>query len=89
MPFHITRFEATPNPNALKCWLDRSISDGPRSFLTAEMAAGDSIASSLFAIGLTSVYFNGSWITINKPAGADWAAIKQRLAATLAAMEPP
>ena len=41
MPFTITEFESTPNPNAVKCWLDRPISEGPRSFLNAQMAQGD------------------------------------------------
>jgi hypothetical protein len=88
MPFLITRYEETPNPNALKCWLDHSISDRPRSFLSAEMAAADPIARALFAAGLTSVYFNREWMTINKPPDATWPAIKQRVTSALAAAEP-
>ena len=29
MPCTVVEYETTPNPNALKCWLDQPISDGP------------------------------------------------------------
>jgi hypothetical protein len=77
MPFHVTEFEKTPNPNALKCRLDRPISDVPRSFLNADMASGDPIAAALFAHGqVTNVFFNGDWMTVNKQPQADWSNIK-------------
>jgi NFU1 iron-sulfur cluster scaffold homolog, mitochondrial len=80
MPFAVTEFETTPNPNALKCWLDRPISDGPRSFLNAELAATDPVAAALFSrAGVTNVYFNGNWITVNKPADANWTTIKHKV----------
>ena len=84
MPFTITRYEATPNPNALKCWLDRPISETPRSFLNAEMAGEDPLAATLFdEAGLTCLLLNGEWMTINKPADADWNAVKKRVEAVL------
>ena len=77
MPFEVLEFEPTPNPNAVKCWLDRPISAEPRSFYTVELAAGDPIASAHFTqAGVTNVLFNGEWITVNKPADADWNAVK-------------
>jgi hypothetical protein len=77
MPFEVVEFENTPNPNAVKCWLDHPISDQPRSFYTVELAAGDPIAAALFAqAGVTNVLFNGAWMTVNKPADADWNAVK-------------
>ena len=80
MPFRITEFETTPNPNAVKCWVDRPISDCPRSFLNAEMAAEDPIASRLFAeAGVTTVLFNGDWLTVNKPADASWTTVKHHV----------
>jgi hypothetical protein len=85
MPFQITQFETTPNPNALKCWLDRPISDRPRSFLNSEMAGEDPIAAALFAkAGVTNVYFNGDWMTINKLPDAAWPSIKSRVRQVLA-----
>lgn len=58
MPFTVREFEPTPNPNAMKCWLDRPICSGPRSFLNSAAAAGDPIAAALFAeAGATTVLF--------------------------------
>jgi NFU1 iron-sulfur cluster scaffold homolog, mitochondrial len=80
MPYTVTEFESTPNPNAMKCWLDRPISEGPRSFLNAEMAAGDAIASALFAqAGATTVLFNGNWLTVNKRPEDEWASVKRKI----------
>lgn len=80
MTYHVIDFEITPNPNALKCWLDRPISDGPRSFLNAEMAAEDPIAKALFErAGATCVLFNGDWMTVNKSPDASWNTIKTRI----------
>lgn len=80
MPLTVTKFETTPNPNAIKCWLDQSISEGPRSFLTEAAAASDPVAAALFAhAGATTVYFNGNWLTVNKPANHDWASVKSKI----------
>ena len=80
MPYHVTEFEATPNPNAVKCWLDRPISEAPRSFLNAQMAGNDPIAAALFAqAGVTNVLFNGEWLTINKQPQAEWSNVKARV----------
>ena len=77
MPYTITRFEPTPNPNAMKCWLDRPISDQPRSFFSSAMAAGDPIAEPLFKdAGITNLLLNGEWMTVNKAPDAEWRTIK-------------
>ena len=86
MPYRILEFETTPNPNALKCWLDGRISDGPRSFLNAEMAAGDPVAAALFAeAGVKTVLFNGDWLTVNKTPEANWRTVKTHVKRVLAA----
>lgn len=85
MPYTITRFETTPNPNALKCWLDTPIPGGPRSFHNAAAAADDPIAASLFQnAGVTNVLLYGEWLTINKPPEADWNAVKKNAREVLA-----
>ena len=85
MAFKVTEFEDTPNPNALKCWLDRSISDGPRSFLNAEQAAADPLASALFEGGqVVCLLFNGDWVTVNKKPDAKWPAVKTHVKKVLA-----
>lgn len=76
----IIRFEATPNPNAIKCILDRPVSDRPRSFLNAEAAADDPVASPLFALGgIRNILINGDWISVNKLDETEWAALKPAL----------
>ncbi len=86
MPFTIVRFEDTPNPNAMKCWLDRPISAGPRSFRDAASAAADPIAHALFRDAeATSVLFCDDWLTVNKPPAARWPSIKARITRVLAA----
>lgn len=80
MPYRVTEFESTPNPNAVKCWLDRPISDRPRSFFNAQMAAEDPVAAALFAdAGITNILFNGDWLTVNKPPDADWTSTKAKV----------
>ncbi len=85
-PFRtITRFEPTPNPNAVKCWLDRPLRASLRSFLNAEAAADDPIASALFAAApITTLLFAGSWLTINKSPEASWPAVKKAAGRVLA-----
>lgn len=84
MSYRILAFEPTPNPNALKCTLDRAISDQPRSFLKASDAQDDALASSLFHIsGIRCVLMNGDWITINKQDDAAWGPIKKSVRAVL------
>lgn len=80
VPYRVTEFESTPNPNAVKCWLDQPISQGPRSFLNAQMAAEDPIAHALFQeAGVTTVLFNGEWVTVNKPPELDWPSVKNKV----------
>lgn len=84
MPYQVTQFEPTPNPNAIKCWLDRPISQGLRSFFNPMMAASDPIAAALFAqAGATNVLFNGDWLTVSKPSEAQWESVKSHIARVL------
>ena len=85
MPFRVTEFESTPNPNAVKCHLDGAVSEGPRSFLNAEQAQCDPLAAALFAGGqVTCVLFNGGWIAVNKTPPAGWDAVKRHVRKVLA-----
>jgi hypothetical protein len=85
MPWTVTEFEPTPNPNAVKCILDAPISDRPRSFLNRDAATGDELAERLFAIpGVTTLLMNGGWMTVNKSTDAEWPAIKRAVRRVLA-----
>ena len=88
MPYRVRKFQSTPNPNALKCVLDRSAGDTPRSYFRADEAAADPLASRLFAIhGVTNILINGDWITVSKSAQADWKAIRAGVEQVLGAAE--
>lgn len=90
MSFKIVEFEDTPNPNAVKIWLDRPISEGPRSFLNADMAASDPIAAALFErAGVVTALFNGDWLSVNKPPERSWATVKKKVQQVLAEAEGP
>lgn len=77
MPYTVVSFQSTPNPNALKCLLDRKTGDRLRSYFNAGQAAADPLARALFAIdGVTNVLISTDWVTINKRPEAAWKPIK-------------
>lgn len=88
MPYAVRTFQETPNPNAVKCILDRPIRDaslGPASFRTPAAAGDDPAARALFQIpGVTSLLINADWITVNKAPTAEWKKIKSGVSSTLA-----
>lgn len=77
MSHDAVRFQQTPNPNALKCVLNRPVGGGRRSYFNAEEARDDALAAALFAIpGVTNVLIQGDWVTVGKSPGADWKSIQ-------------
>ncbi len=78
----IADIEYTPNPHAVKFILKEPITSGAsRSFQSAEAAASDSLANSLFAVGnVTSVFYMDRFITINKEEHVSWEDLLRRLA---------
>jgi len=88
MAYKVVSFEPTPNPNAVKCVLDRSPGPRPRSYFKAEQAAGDPIAEPLFALdGVTNVLVHDGWISVCKTADADWKRIKAGIERVLSGAE--
>src|ERR1700733_8566747 len=80
MGYAVREIQATPNPNAMKFVLDRSITQQPASFFNAESAQGDAIASRLFDVpGVSSLLFLGDFVTVNKTAGARWDGITRQV----------
>ena len=89
MPITVSSFEATPNPNAVKCWIEPALAAGPRSYRDAASAAEDPVATALFErAGATSVLIFGDWLTVNKAPETDWATAKRRIRAALAEIDP-
>jgi hypothetical protein len=91
MPYIVTEFQTTPNPNALKCVLDRPLRPGAeafRSFRAAEEASNDTLGRALMAVpGVSSVLLSDGWLTINKDPQARWPAVKKAVEQALAAAE--
>ncbi len=91
MPYAVTEFQSTPNPNALKCVLDRPLrpaAEALRSFRTADQARNDPLGRALMAVpGVSSVLLSDSWLTINKTPDARWPAVKSGVERALAAAE--
>ena len=80
MAFSVLEVQPTPNPNALKFVLDRSIAVQPTSFLSAEAAEGHPIARQFFAIpGVSSLLLLGDFVTVNKTPAASWADIREQV----------
>jgi hypothetical protein len=80
----VREFRDTPNPNAVKCLLDRSIGEGMRSYFNATQAAGDPVAERLFAIdGVTNVLIHGDWLTVGKRPDAPWGPIRKAVEGVL------
>lgn len=78
MPWRVVAFEETPNPNALKCVLDRPIAALPRSYRAASEAGDDEVARVLFAVeGVTNLLMLHDFVTIGKAPDAQWPAIKR------------
>lgn len=85
MPLRVIEFESTPNPNALKCHLDRRVSEGRRSFDANDPGTSDPVASRLMALdGVEGLMLMDDWLTIRKAPGASWAAIRRSVARALA-----
>ena len=89
MPIRVTAFETTPNPNALKCLLDRRVSEGRRSFTGADASrADDPVAAAMLAIeGVTGVMLMDDWLTVLKEPDATWRPIRARVRRALEAIE--
>lgn len=77
----VVKLENTPNPNAIKALLDgRLIASGSRSYDHAAEAAGDPIATALFAIpDVTAVFLMPTFLTIVKAPAASWDALAQQV----------
>jgi hypothetical protein len=85
MNFTVADIQPTPNPNALKFILDRTISPEPVSFFEAAAAQHHPMAAKLFAVsGVSSLLLLGDFVTVNKTPEADWAAIKRGVRKALA-----
>jgi hypothetical protein len=80
------RFQATPNPNAGKFTVDRTLVEGrsSRSFHSQEQAAADPVAAALFELdGVASIFMVEDFVTVTKQPAADWSELAPRVTDTL------
>ncbi len=85
----ISDIEETPNPNAVKFILREAVSNGTaHSYSSAEQAAGDPLAKSLFDVGqIVSVFYMDRMITVEKEDEGDWDDLLPTLAVPIRAAE--
>lgn|GEM_PF-834388 len=85
VPFIVREYHPTPNPNALKCVLDRAVPALPtsealglRSYTSHDSSARDPVARALFEVqGVRNVLINETgWISIGKDPSATWESVK-------------
>ncbi len=79
MPWKVVAFETTPNPNAIKCVLDRPIAALPRAYRAAgEVSPDDEVARALFRVeGVANLLLLKDFVTVGKAPDAQWASIKR------------
>ncbi len=69
--------EPTPNPNAMKFSVGRSV-EGPKTFLAGQ-ETDDPIAQELLEIpGVTSIFMTADFVTVSKAPDGDWSEIVPR-----------
>jgi hypothetical protein len=66
--------EPTPNPNALKFSVGRSVG-GPATFTSADSADDPTAADILGIDGVVSVFMTADFVTVTKSPEADWESI--------------
>lgn len=86
MPRPRIRFDETPNPQAGKFTVGRTLLEGRRgiTFDSPEAAAADPIAARLLAEpGVRSVFIVADFVTVTKQPDAAWAELAPRVQAAL------
>jgi Fe-S cluster biogenesis protein NfuA len=85
----IADIQETPNPNAVKFILKEPVSHGTsHSFKSAESAADDKLANSIFDVGeVVSVFYMDKMLTVEKTDDAEWDEILPELAVPIRAAE--
>ncbi|HEY3242322.1 MAG TPA: NifU N-terminal domain-containing protein [Phycisphaerae bacterium] len=73
--------EPTPNPRAMKFTTNVILNEGAgRSYYSAAAAAGDPIASRIFALeGVTGVLIVGDFCTVNQDGSRNWSELIPRV----------
>lgn len=76
------KFENTPNPQAGKFTVGRTLVEGRhgRTYDTAESAAGDPVAAAVMALeGVREVFMVADFVTVTKAPEASWGELAPRV----------
>ena len=88
MSFTVKEVQPTPNPNAMKFVLDKTVSPQPASFYTKDQAIGNALATQLLGIpGVSNVMLLADFVTVGKQPAARWSEINGSVKRILAAAE--
>lgn len=80
----VLSIQPTPNPNAYKFFLDRSLAARPREIGDASKAQDDPLATVLFAIpGVKSLFFMDDFVTVTWDDSANWRSVTDQVRALL------
>ena len=73
--------EPTPNPNAMKFTLNRTVAEGrSQTYTSPEAAQASPLAKALFEVGgVRGLFFLGNFITVTRQPGTDWASITRQV----------
>lgn len=70
---NVLSIQPTPNPNAYKFFLDRTLVSQPRDLSAPSQAAGDVLSTALFAVpGVRSLFYMDDFVTVTWDEGANW-----------------
>lgn len=80
MSLAVKEVQPTPNPNALKFVLDRTLTQERLSFADPNSAGEHPLASQLFGIGgVSSLLLLGDFVTVVKTPAAKWSSITPKV----------
>ena len=92
MPYVVKQFQTTPNPNALKCVLDKSPAPPPNPPRSYARSAGvpspetDALAHGLLSLpGVTNILIHDGWLSVVKQPETDWKRLKADISKVLEA----
>lgn len=71
----------TPNPDALKFFVDQRLTaSGVKSFDSPAAGKGDTLAEALFGLGsINSVFYMDRFVTVTKPASQPWDGLAEKV----------
>ena len=80
MPYEVVEIQTTPNPNALKFLLDRSIHELAASYFSSEAAQDHPLAMELFSVpGVTNLLIVNDFLTVGRNPEVPWKSISGKV----------